>query len=313
MSKLPPVEKLPLALRKNIRDEWENKKPSFEQQTSSILTVPWTIDINPNQLYAYASEGYAKESLGDCIASYINGAVNKLKEFVDYAGEEGLKELNAVCHAHTLTMDLDDAKRFSYCGTDIHEGQLRILFAPGSLGTNIDDALARETLLKAINEAPAPASEDASAISFAAKSDISREYEPKAEELRANISNILEKPTIKLDPNFEDTFAKLQKESKSNTDFRSDWESLLGSFTRLYFEGLANQLKYQKFDQDDLLREGFHEAVHKDEIKFRVVDQLKSGSHCECEIEDGTLFLQCTPKTWGVNIDDAAQSLLEKL
>ncbi|KAI0118072.1 hypothetical protein F4776DRAFT_672962 [Hypoxylon sp. NC0597] len=313
MSKLPPVEKLPLALRKNVRDEWDNKKSEIEQQLSDILTIPWTIDVNPNQIYAYATDGYAKESLGSCIASYINGAIHRLKEFVDYSGEQGLNELNTICHAHILTIDLDDAKRFSCCGADIHDGKLRILFAPGRLGSNIDDALNRDILLKALNEAPAPASDGGATLSFAARSDISREYEPKAEELRAQIARILEKPDIKLNPNFEDTFAKLQQESKTNTAFRSDWESLLGSFTRLYFEGLVNQLKYQKFDQDDLLREGFHEAVDKGEIAFRVVDKLKNDSYCECEVEGGVLYLQCTSKTWGSNIDDAARHLVDRL
>ncbi|KAI0880933.1 uncharacterized protein GGS22DRAFT_192770 [Annulohypoxylon maeteangense] len=313
MSKLPPVEKLPLALRKNIRDAWDNKKSGFEQQISDILTVPWTIDINPNQLFAYAEEGYAKESLGDCIASYINGAIYKLKDYVSSGGDEGLKELNSICHAHTITMDLDDANRVTYCGADVHEGKLRILFAPSRLGTNIDDALSREVLLKALNEAPAPESDGAVTLSFAARKGIRDEYENRAEEIRSQIGKILEKPDIKLTPNFEDTFTKLQQESKADSGFRSDWESILGSFTLFYWEGLINQLKSQKFDQDDLLREGFHEAVEKGEIAFRIVEKLKYSSYCECDIEDGVLYLQCTSKTWGSNIDDAAQGLLDRL
>ncbi|KAI0381100.1 hypothetical protein F5Y04DRAFT_255746 [Hypomontagnella monticulosa] len=314
MSKLPPVEKLPLVLRKNIRDEWDSKKADLEKQLSDVLTVPWTVDVNPNQLYAYAADGYAKESLGSCIASYVTGAIYRLREYADHAGEQGLKELNTICHAHVLTIDLDDAKRFSYCGADIHEGKLRILFAPGHLGTNIDDALNREVLLKALNEAPAPSSGDAVTLSFAARSDIRKEWESKAEEIRAQIAQILDKPDIKINPNFEDTFAKLQEESKSGKgDIRSDWETVLGNFTRLYWEGLANQLKYQKFHEDDLLREGFHEAVETGEITFRIVDKLKYYSYCECEIEGGVLYIQCTPKTWGVNIDDAAQGLVDRL
>ncbi|KAI1478536.1 hypothetical protein F4774DRAFT_385191 [Daldinia eschscholtzii] len=314
MSKLPPVEKLPLALRKNVRDEWENKKSDLEQKLSDTLMTPWTVDVNPNQLYAYATEGYAKESLGSCIAEYINGAIYRLEEFKDYAGEDGLKELNTICNAHVLTIDLDDANRFPYCGADVHEGKLRILFAPGRLGTNIDSALDREVLLKALNEAPAPASENAPALSFAARSSISKDYEPKAEQIRAQIADILTKPDIKLSPNFEDTFAKLQKACEENkADFRSDWEGLLGEFTRLYWEGLANQLKYQKFNEDELLREGFHEAVEKGEIAFRIVDTLKYSSYCECEVEGGVLYIQCTAKTWGANIDDAAQGLVDRL
>lgn len=194
-----------------------------------------------------------------------------------------------------MTIDLDDAKRFSYCGVDVYEGKLRILFAPGNLGVNIDDALNRDALLRALNDAPPPASDDSAAatLSFAARSDIRKEYEPRAEEIRAQIAEALEKPDIKLTPNFEDTFAKLREESKAKkTEIRGDWDGVLGSFTRLYFEGFASQLRYQKFDEDDMLREGFHEVVEKGEVAFRIVDKLKYESYCECEIEDGVLYLQ---------------------
>ncbi|KAI1370982.1 hypothetical protein F4677DRAFT_436794 [Hypoxylon crocopeplum] len=315
MSSQPPV-KLPLALRKNIRDEWDSKKSDIERQLSDILTVPWTVEVNPNQLYTYATDGYAKESLGSCIAAYINGAIYRLKEYADNAGEDGVKELNTICYAHLMTIDLDEAKRFSYCGADIHEGKLRILFAPGHLGTNVDYALDREVLLKALNDAPPPPEGDstASPLSFAARSNIRKEYEPRAEEIRAQIAQILDKPNIKLNPNFDDTFARLKGEiQEKKTELRADWDTALGSFTRQYWEGLVNQLKYQKFDEDDLLREGFHEAVDKGEITFRIVEKLKYDSYCECEVEEGVLYLQCTSKYWGTNIDNAAQGLLDRL
>lgn len=240
---------------------------------------------------------------------------------------------------------MDDAKRFSYCGGDIHEGKLRILFSPGNLGVNIEDALNRTVLLQALNDAPAPPSDGSAAVtlSFAARSDIRKEYEPKAEEIRAQIAEALDKPDIKINPNFEDTFAKLQEASKAkNTEVRGDWDGMLGNFTRLYFEGFVSQLKYQKFDEDDMLREGFHDMVEKGEIAFRIVDKLKYDSYCECEIEDGILYLQvriflsffynafhdlvmifrraiqltvrqCTIKYWGTNVESAAQGLINRL
>lgn len=71
MSKLPPVEKLPLALRKSVRDDWDAKKADVEARITEILGVPWTIEVNPNQIYAYAKSGYAKENLGACIHEYV--------------------------------------------------------------------------------------------------------------------------------------------------------------------------------------------------------------------------------------------------
>ncbi len=76
MSRLPPAEKLPLAVRKNgkswwprprpvrkmqhwlltksalgalVRDEFEVKKADFEKTLSDLMGTPWTIDINPQR------------------------------------------------------------------------------------------------------------------------------------------------------------------------------------------------------------------------------------------------------------------------
>ncbi len=252
-------------------------------------------------------------------SSYFEGAIYRLKEFVDNYGEDGLNELNAISYAHVMTMDLDEAKQFSYCGADVHEGKLRILFGENYLGTNIDSALDRQILLKALNDAPAPEGSDVP-LSFAARMDVRREYDPRAEEIRTQVAEILARPDIKLNPNFEDTYAKLLEESKTNkkTELRPDWQDVLGSFTRQYFEGLVSQLKWQKFDGDELLQEGLNEVVDKGEIAFRVVDKLSQGSYSEAVFEDGVLYLQVgdrvppphnvvTPRSFGINMENSAR------
>jgi hypothetical protein len=72
MTRLPPVEKFPLALRKNVRDEWENNKEGLEAELSGLLGTAWTIDINPLAIWPYHNDGYAKESLGNCIKGYAS-------------------------------------------------------------------------------------------------------------------------------------------------------------------------------------------------------------------------------------------------
>ncbi|KAK7757513.1 hypothetical protein SLS62_000528 [Diatrype stigma] len=318
-----------------VRDEWDNKKANFEKQLSDILTVPWTIDVNPNQIYAYAKDGYAKESLGNCLASYFEGAIYRLKEFVDSYGEHGLNQLNTISHAHAMTMDVDESKQFTYCGADIHEGKLRILFAEDRLGSNIDYALEKLVLLKALNNAPAPEGSGAT-LSFAARMDIQKEYSPKAEGIQKQIAELLARSDIKLNPNFEDTYAKLSEAGKDQSaEVRPDWQGLLGAFTRQYFEGLASQLKSQKFGEDDLLQEGLNEELTKGQIAFRIVDKLERDLYSEAVFEDGVLYLQvsdalrirtriharhssltqrqCTPKTWGVNMDYTAEGLADIL
>ena len=74
MPRLPPAEKLSLAVRKNVRDEWENNKADLERQLTELLGTPWTIDIAPNAIWPYHNDGYAKESLGSCIKAYVFSA-----------------------------------------------------------------------------------------------------------------------------------------------------------------------------------------------------------------------------------------------
>ncbi|KAI0453893.1 hypothetical protein F5B21DRAFT_504782 [Xylaria acuta] len=312
MSKLPPVEKLPLALRKSVRDDWDAKKGNIEARLSEILGVAWTVDVNPNQIYAYSdSSAYAKENLGSCLHEYFDGATRRLQEFEEKYGEEGVNELNAIAPAHVLTLDVDDQKRVSCCGADVSEGQLRLLFAPDRLGSNISSCLDRDVLLKALNDAPSP---DGAVMSFMARTSIRENYDPKIEAIQQRVGELVGKPDIKLNPNFEENFAKLLEESKKKkTDLNKDWQEYFGGWTKSYFEGLVSQLQWQKFEDDELLQEGFNDVISKGEVVFRIVDKLVKESYNEPVIEDGVLYLQTTPKTWGSNTDSAANKLVDML
>ena len=224
---------------------------------------------------------------------YFDSNIRRIKEFLDYHDEETLAEINAICHAHVLALDVDEDKRWSYCGGDVVDGKLRILFEPTYLGTNIGQALERDVLMEAINKAEDPKREE-SGLSFKARLSKRTDYDARIEEIRSKIGEALAKPDIKLTPNLEDTFAKLQAESqvKGTSLDAKYWESQVPDWTRGYFDGFLSQLKWQKFDEDDMLQEGFNEAVDKGEIAFRVVDKLKFKSYCEFEIEDGVFYLQ---------------------
>lgn len=112
----------------------------MESQLSKLLGgEKWTIDVNPNLLYAYAEENsYGHQSMGDCITAYIDGAIYQLKYFLESRGhgEEGVAEINSLVSTHTLTLYPDVEKKNSYCGVDIKDGVLRILFTEGNLGTS---------------------------------------------------------------------------------------------------------------------------------------------------------------------------------
>ncbi|KAI0409299.1 hypothetical protein F4802DRAFT_243833 [Xylaria palmicola] len=312
MSKLPPVEKLPLAVRKSVRDDWDAKKGNLETKLSEILGTAWTVDVNPNQVFAYSDKSaYAKENLGACLHEYFYGATSRLEDFEGTYGEDGVNELNTICHAHVITLDVDEEKRFTYCGADVKDGQLRLLFAPDNLGCNISSCLDSSVLAKALNDAPAPAD---TPLSYVARTSIRKSYDPKVEGVRARVGALVAKPDIALNPNFDANFAKLLEEGRAKKSaLRDDWQENFGSWTLLYFEGLVTQLEWQKFEDDDLLQEGFQEVIEKGEVVFRVVDKLVKGSYNEAVIEDGVLYLQTTPKTWGSNMTDAAAKLVDML
>jgi hypothetical protein len=54
-----------------VRDNWEGRKAGLEEELTTLFGQPWTIEVNPNQIYAYAEEGYAKESPGSMISQYV--------------------------------------------------------------------------------------------------------------------------------------------------------------------------------------------------------------------------------------------------
>ena len=212
-------------------------------------------------------------------------------------------------------MDLEETSppRFSYGGCDVLDGKLRILFVEKNLGTNIDYCCQEETLFKALNAAPSDRS-----LSFSARTGIRSDYDPKIAEIQHSIAELLGKADeeVKLSPNFEDTFSKLSDlaaDKKKRSSLREDWQVYLGLFTLKYFEGLAYQMKHLKVGEDEMVQEGFLEAVSRNEIAFRIVEKLKYDSYCEVVIEDGVLYLQCKPETWGTNIDNVASKLIDQL
>ena len=244
-----------------------------------------------------------------------------------------MAELNSICYAHVITMDFDEeqAKKFRYVGCDVVEGQLRILFEFGEMGTNMYDAFKDENLERALTEAvPVPGS----VMSYSARANIRLFYDAKIEEVRQKIVKLLGKQEITLEPNFESAFEQLMEESKrKKTQLSRTWQQELGDVTRKYFDGFAFQLKNQKFGDDELLREGFNDIVDSGRIVFRMIEKIENDEECDCVIEGGVLYLQVrieclssrtneansfepyqtTAKTWDNNVFYAAKKLVDLL
>jgi hypothetical protein len=235
-------------------------------------------------------------------SSYVDAFIYHLKNFLNSHGT-GLKdEFNTVVATHTVT--LIASTKFNYCGCDIESGVFRLHFHPKCLGTNLNDAAYQ--LPEAVSEAPQP--QGAPSLSYAARHSIQTDYDAKIGEILEKASKALQNPGLKFEPGFEELGAMLKKDK----DVRDDWERNLGNFATLYYESFASALEYNKFGEDELLREGFEEGVPKGVVKLRIVDKLESGYN-QILLEDGAVIMQTTAKNWGTNIYDTASKIVDIL
>jgi hypothetical protein len=227
----------------------------------------------------------------------------QLKSFVSKYGDDGKNEINTLCPAHTLTMDLDVGKKFSYCGCEVSDaGALVIIFAEDALGSNIDYAASDENLTKALNAASAASL----AMSYVARKSIREEYTKEIGPIQARINEQLGKE-ITLKPDFEAAFEKL----KGAKDADDSWEVNLGMYIRGYFDAFASWLEYNKVKDDEMVREGVNEAAASGSVVFRIADGV--SGYNEAVVEGETLYLQTAPKNFGVNIGQVADKLMDQL
>jgi hypothetical protein len=168
--------------------------------------------------------------------SYIQGAIYRITYFLESQGHgaESVAEINKIASTHTITIYPDLEKKTSYCGVDIKDGILRILFREECLGTNIDSAL--ENIEKALNDAAA----GEPGLSYTARNSIKQEWEKDAAELQKDIAEQTHNADITLNPNFEAVAEALKN---GGQDVRDDWERNLGSFVKKYFDSLLYFLK----------------------------------------------------------------------
>ena len=243
---------------------------------------------------------------------YIEAAIGRVQDFVDKYGNVGKAELNKIATTRIVTIAPTSNPDIEYTGCDIRDGQLRLLFTKGNLGVNIDRAA--EDLASAINDAGLSMnSGDTATPGFHARSSIKADYEPNIAELQEDIQKTLALPVLELVPNFDTNFAKLAGYKPENYDFPRDWQNDFGRHCLQYFEGFACNIKELGFAKDDMLQEGFSEAVEKNEVSLRVVDKLAKGEYTECLVENGVLYIQTTPRNWMANVADIGRDVIDLL
>lgn len=216
--------------------------------------------------------------------SYFDGFIYNLKYFLGQHGDGGKEELNTVCPTHILA--LSPSTKFSYCGCEIKDGKMGLLFHPNNLGTNI--SYMGQNLAETLSTAPQP--DGGPSLSYAARHSIKTDYDTKIGAMLEKAQKILQNPNLKFEPEFEEQGKML----KGGKDVRDDWETNLGSFAVKYYESFLDVLASEKFESDEMLREGLEEGMPKGVVKLRIVEKLGTDQtgYNEVVLDDGTLVIQ---------------------
>ncbi|KAJ6558308.1 hypothetical protein B0H19DRAFT_946078 [Mycena capillaripes] len=229
----PAVAKLPLAVRKDIRDNFDAKKEDFQARIKALVGTDFTININAAEVWAYAEEG--NTSAGTCFSGYVEGFISALTNYTKKYDENGKIHFNETVNQSELTLGVNlKGDNGETINSEVKDGVYRILFRHDRLGCNqnwLDD-----TMLPAIESVPREG------FSLSAKHSIENDYESEIDELREEMNKIVG-TEITLDPNFEENYKNLC-EAKSN-DKDNSWQGSIGSTVLSYFKGLKSQLESQ--------------------------------------------------------------------
>ncbi|KAJ3523069.1 hypothetical protein NMY22_g11610 [Coprinellus aureogranulatus] len=194
---LPAIEKLPLAVRKDsekrvppssigvdlasaVRDNYESKKEDLESQATEIIGTKFTINFNPNQVMAYATD--SSSTAGYILSGYAEGFISGLKSFVKEYEDTGKEYFHKVVTQSEVTLEAnplgDEAETISL---DIRDGVIRILFHHKKLGYN-QSWLDKDNFAKAIDAVTAEP------LSLRAKGSIEKEWDENIDEVTKEVA-----------------------------------------------------------------------------------------------------------------------------
>ncbi|KAJ7760747.1 hypothetical protein DFH07DRAFT_430750 [Mycena maculata] len=295
----PPVEKLPLATRKDIRDKYEERKTELESEISQLLGVSFTLAINPNEVVAYVKED-SRASVGDMFATYVTGFILGLKDYVEKYGDDGKAHFNAAVSASQLSVNVNElGEKGDTISADVKDGVYRILFNHDRVGYNMNQQY--DCILPAIEAVPTDG------FCLRAKHSIENDYTDKIDDLRNEIAEITGIKDVVLDANFEENYKALCEAAEPP----QQWQQNFGKVHFSYFNGLKGQLEMQGFKADEMLQEGLQEVVTSKTFKIRIVAKTKDTN--ETVIEDGVVYLQTTANRWWYNANDMGTGLVKLL
>jgi len=310
----PPATKLPLGIRKGVRDNFENELPNWKEKLIAYTAAPSSFEIEADilQLFTYAKEGWQKQNFGDNLASFVTHFLSALQKYTN-SGEDqdAVKSFGKAVGNYRITIEADS--KVEYCGTDISDGTLRLIFHPDKFATNTfqlsyDHFLAQN--IDSINTRLYPTYVPLVMVR-AARNEI-----PKIERTRKWFHELFGK---EIDINYDlralyDTLMKNrdQIERLLYRDEGAICRALPGEVAH-YLELAILKMKTLVFSEDELYRTEWLMAAPKGVI-FEVVEHLQTGApHNECIYQDGYFKLRTSAKSFGSyqgTIADGAVELL---
>nr|GAT45751.1 predicted protein [Mycena chlorophos] len=286
----PALAKLPLAARKDLRDNFEAKQDDLKTQIKNLVGVDLTFDINTAEVWAYAPED--KINAGSTFTGYIEGFIRGLENFVKTYGDMGKEHFAEAVSAKVLTIVVNPlGDKGETISTDVHEGVYRILFRHDRLGYNMSQQW--DLVLPAIDSVPRPQG----GMSLTARYAIENDYVGSAEPVIEQINKMLG-AEFTFDPNFEANYAAL----KAAEDAPGNWERNFGNSALNYWRGFKN---------DEMLQEGLQEIVETKTFRIRVNPKTKAT--IETVIEDGVVYVQARPERFAYNHMEAGTGLVKLL
>ncbi|KAJ7594065.1 hypothetical protein C8J56DRAFT_1121187 [Mycena floridula] len=186
----PALEKLPLAVRKDLRDNFEADKKNQIVCWLCLLRVYLT--------------------------RYTKGFIDALKHLNTKFGEKGKALFNRACTQSELTVTVNTlGVKAPYVLAEFLDGVFRILFKNDYLGSNASSLY--DCILPAIDNVPTEA------FSLRAEHSIDKHFHVEIDELKEKLVDILAMPNLVLDPNFEEVYQALLVGKKEEKDWRNSF------------------------------------------------------------------------------------------
>ncbi|KAK7046134.1 hypothetical protein VNI00_007137 [Paramarasmius palmivorus] len=290
-----PIAKLPLATRKDLRDNYEAKRADLEKQISELLGVDFKANLDPNEIWAYNTD--ESNSIGGMFYRYVDGFLSCLKQYIERFGDDGKDHFNAAVTQSELQVHVNRlGDKAPTIDCQITDGVFSILFHQEKLGYS--QGYIFNELLKAVEAVPREG------LSVWAKNSIQEYYEEQIDDLCDKIADVLNMPDIVVEPSFEENYKALKAAKEDDS-----WEEQFGRATYAYIEGLHSQLVSQGFKGDDMLQEGIAEVMTAQKIVFLVVPK----KYNDLVLEDGVLDLRTIPAKWWVDVASSGSGLVDLL